>query len=146
MHALRRKNVFATSIIIINVEIINTGQFNKVFTQYLSSESKISTYFLQFHFIVVLLLFFGYLYHKCNLCLCDKRAGTVYFSPLPTLSFKNIWWHLTFRSLSTTRSKQKSRVSTALKKLCINTVYNNVILHYKQVDIRLLSNFNFKTL
>lgn len=91
MHALRRKNVFTTCIIIINVEITNTDQFNKVLTQYLSSESKILTYFLQFHFIVVLLLFFfGYLYHKCNLCLWDKTAGTVYFSPLPTLSFKNM--------------------------------------------------------
>lgn len=62
MHALRRKNVFTTCIIIIKVEITNTGQFNKVLTQYLSSESKILTYFLQFHFIVVLLLFFLVIY------------------------------------------------------------------------------------
>lgn len=140
MHALRRKNVFTTCIIIINVEITNTGQFNKVLTQYLSSESKILTYFLQFHFIVVLLLFFLVIYYVSGI-----RQQTRSILALSLLYLSRTWWHLTFRSLSNTRSKQKSRVSAALKKV-VYTVYNNVILHYKQVDIRLLSNFNFKTL
>lgn len=140
MHALRRKNVFTTCIIIINVEITNTGQFNKVLTQYLSSESKILTYFLQFHFIVVLLLFFLVIYYVSGI---RQQARSIL--ALSLLYLSRTWWHLTFRSLSNTRSKQKSRVSAALKKV-VYTVYNNVILHYKQVDIRLLSNFNFKTL
>lgn len=118
MHALRRKNVFTTSIIIINVEIIKTGQFNKVLTQYLSSESKILTYFLQFHFIVVLLLFFLVIYYVSGI---RQQARSIL--ALSLLYLSRTWWHLTFRSLSNTRSKQKSRVSTALKKLCINTVY-----------------------
>lgn len=140
MHALRRKNVFTTCIIIINVEITNTGQFNKVLTQYLSSESKILTYFLQFHFIVVLLLFFLVIYYVSGI---RQQARSIL--ALSLLYLSRTWWHLTFRSLSNTRSKQKSRVSAALKKV-VYTVYNNVILHYKQVDIRLLSNSNFKTL
>lgn len=146
MHALRRKNVFTTCIIIINVEITNTGQFNKVLTQYLSSESKILTYFLQFHFIVVLLLFFFLVIHTINVIYVSGiRQQARSILALSLLYLSRTWWHLTFRSLSNTRSKQKSRVSAALKKV-VYTVYNNVILHYKQVDIRLLSNFNFKTL
>lgn len=145
MHALRRKNVFTTCIIIIKVEITNTGQFNKVLTQYLSSESKILTYFLQFHFIVVLLLFFLVIYTINVIYVSGIRQQARSILALSLLYLSRTWWHLTFRSLSTTRSKQKSRVSAALKKV-VYTVYNNVILHYKQVDIGLLSNFNFKTL
>lgn len=145
MHALRRKNVFTTCIIIINVEITNTGQFNKVLTQYLSSESKILTYFLQFHFIVVLLLFFLVIYTINVIYVSGIKQQARSILALSLLYLSRTWWHLTFRSLSNTRSKQKSRVSAALKKV-VYTVYNNVILHYKQVDIRLLSNFNFKTL
>lgn len=145
MNALRRKNVFTTRIIIINVEITNTGQFNKVLTQYLSSESKILTYFLQFHFIVVLLLFFLVIYTINVIYVSGIRQQARSILALSLLYLSRTWWHLTFRSLSNTRSKQKSRVSAALKKV-VYTVYNNVILHYKQVDIRLLSNFNFKTL
>lgn len=145
MHALRRKNVFTTCIIIINVEITNTGQFNKVLTQYLSSESKILTYFLQFHFIVVLLLFFLVIYTINVIYVSGIRQQARSILALSLLYLSRTWWHLTFRSLSTTRSKQKSRVSAALKKV-VYTVYNNVILHYKEVDIGLLSNFNFKTL
>lgn len=145
MHALRRKNVFTTCIIIIKVEITNTGQFNKVLTQYLSSESKILTYFLQFHFIVVLLLFFLVIYTINVIYVSGIRQQARSILALSLLYLSRTWWHLTFRSLSTTRSKQKSRVSAALKKV-VYTVYNNVILHYKEVDIGLLSNFNFKTL
>lgn len=144
MH-LGEKNVFTTCIIIINVEITNTGQFNKVLTQYLSSESKILTYFLQFHFIVVLLLFFFVIYTINVIYVSGIRQQARSILALSLLYLSRTWWHLTFRSLSNTRSKQKSRVSAALKKV-VYTVYNNVILHYKQVDIRLLSNFNFKTL
>lgn len=144
MH-LGEKNVFTTCIIIINVEITNTGQFNKVLTQYLSSESKILTYFLQFHFIVVLLLFFLVIYTVNVIYVSGIRQQARSILALSLLYLSRTWWHLTFRSLSNTRSKQKSRVSAALKKV-VYTVYNNVILHYKQVDIRLFSNFNFKTL